>query len=80
MKGKLKVLLVTLFLITAPLLILAQSPPHPNNGNAPTHGTNGPVGGGAPIDHGVYLLAAMGAAYGLRKFYGRLKRKTSDIE
>ena len=68
MKEKLKVLLVSLFLISTPILILAQTPPHPNGGNAPTPGNNGPVGGGAPIDSGSeLLLTAM--AYGAYKLY-----------
>ncbi|MFZ4706347.1 MAG: hypothetical protein ACOYMF_10110 [Bacteroidales bacterium] len=71
MKNKFKMLLIAACLITAPSFILAQTPPHPNNGNAPnTGGTgNGPVGGGAAIGSGLSILLAMSAAYGFRKFY-----------
>jgi len=69
MKTNFRILLIAALLVTAPLLMLAQSPPHPNNGNAPTHGTNGPVGGGAPVGSGVVLLAALAVAYGTCKLY-----------
>jgi hypothetical protein len=67
MKRNFRIVLIAAFLITAPLLMMAQNPPHPNGGvNGPG---GGPVGGGAPIGSGVYLLIAMGAAYGARKLY-----------
>jgi hypothetical protein len=68
MKRKFRILLIAAFLVTAPMLLLAQTPPHPNGGNAPGGG-NGPVGGGAPIGSGVALMIALGAAYGARKLY-----------
>ncbi len=68
MKRKFRIVLIAAFLVAAPLLMLAQNPPHPNGGNAPGSG-NGPVGGGAPIGSGVILLVAMGAAYGASKLY-----------
>ena len=69
MKTNFRILLIAAFLITAPLFMLAQAPPHPNGGAPPTSGTNGPVGGGAPIGSGVILLVAMGMAYGASKLY-----------
>jgi hypothetical protein len=67
MKRNFKIVLIAAFLFTAPLLMLAQSPPHPNGGvNGPG---GGPVGGGAPIGGGVVLLVALGVAYGARKLY-----------
>lgn len=66
MKKKLKLLILTAFLISAPLLLLAQQPPHPNGGAGPGTG-NGPVGGGAPIGGGIGILLALGATYGFRK-------------
>ena len=57
-----------ILLVTSPLLMLAQSPPHPNGGNIPGAG-NGPVGGGAAIGGGISIMLAMGAAYGLRRYY-----------
>ena len=73
MKKKIKIILISIFLIAAPLLMFAQNPPHPNGGNNPGGG-NIPVGGspsplGAPTGNGIYLLLAMGAAYGALKLY-----------
>ena len=68
MKRNFKIVLIAAFLITSPLLMVAQSPPHPNGGDAPGNG-NGPVGGGAPIGSGLVLLVALGAAYGASKIY-----------
>lgn len=67
MKRKFRIVLIAALLVTAPLLMLAQNPPHPNGGvNGPG---GGPVGGGAPVGSGLVLLIAMGAAYGARKLY-----------
>ena len=76
MKRKFRIVLIAGFLIAAPLLMLAQSPPHPNGGNAPNvGGSNGPVGGGAPIGGGVVLLVTMAAGYGAKKLF-----KTSSTD
>jgi hypothetical protein len=69
MKRKIRIILVSIFLLTSPLLIFAQIPPHPNGGAAPNSGSNAPVGGGAPIGGGLALLFAMGIAYGASKLY-----------
>ncbi|MFZ4707848.1 MAG: hypothetical protein ACOYMF_17730 [Bacteroidales bacterium] len=68
MKKNFKILILAAFFVTAPLIMLAQVPPHPNGGNAP-NGGNGPVGGGAPVGSGLSILVAMGAAYGARRLY-----------
>lgn len=68
MKMNIRMAIVSACLITAPFLTMAQSPPHPNNGNEPGS-ENGPVGGGAPIGGGLTLLFAMSVAYGAGKFY-----------
>jgi hypothetical protein len=74
MKRNFKIILIAVLLVTAPLLMFAQNPPHPNGGvNGPG---GGPVGGGAPIGNGVILLVAMGAAYGARKLY-QMQRSAS---
>jgi hypothetical protein len=78
MKRSIKVILIAIFLITAPLLILAQTPPHPNGGNNPGNG-NGPVGGGAAIESGLYILIAMGAAYGANKLYKVRRNATLNL-
>jgi hypothetical protein len=77
MKMNFKILLIAALLFTAPLVLMAQQPPHPNGGvNGPG---GGPVGGGAPIGSGVAILIAMGAAYGARKLY-IMHSATSDTE
>lgn len=68
MKKNFKILILASIFVTAPLIMLAQTPPHPNGGNAPG-GSNGPVGGGAPVGSGLSILVAMGAAYGARRLY-----------
>ena len=72
MKKIIKSVIVAVMILSFPLLSLAQSPPHPNGGNAPG-GTNTPVGGGAPIDGGLTIMLLLGAAYGSKKIY-HLKR------
>jgi hypothetical protein len=69
MKRNFRIVIIAVFLVTAPLIMLAQ-PPHPNGGNAPGAG-NTPVGGttGAPLSDGVALLLSLGAAYGACKIY-----------
>lgn len=66
------ILAISAFMLTAPLMLLGQTPPHPNGGNVPGSG-NTPVGGAAPIDGGIVMLMVMGAAYGAKKVY-RLKK------
>jgi hypothetical protein len=68
MKRIFRAMIIVFLLVTAPLLMMAQQPPHPNNGNTPGPG-NGPVGGGAPVGGGLSILIAMGIAYGLSKYY-----------
>jgi hypothetical protein len=63
MKRKLKTLLITMLLCAAPFILVAQEPPHPNGGNAPTPGGNTPVGGSAPIDGGLSIILALSAMY-----------------
>ena len=67
MKNKLRTLIIAA-LISAPVFIFAQSPPHPNGGGAPGGG-NTPVGGGATIGGGLLVLASLGLAYGAKKVY-----------
>ncbi len=62
-------------LITAMLMLLfsasltAQDPPPPPNDPSSIGGNNNlPVGGGAPIGSGLFLLVAMGLGYGYKKY------------
>ncbi|NOX45879.1 MAG: hypothetical protein GXO89_02750 [Chlorobi bacterium] len=68
MKNLLKILTIAI-LISAPVILFAQSPPHPNGGGIP-NGGNTPVGGGAPIGGGLIIMTILGAAYGLKKTFG----------
>ena len=74
MKKAIKLLVVTAFLIAAPVFLMAQNPPHPNGGSAPGSG-NTPVGGGAPIDGGLSIMLVLGAAYGLKKTFSFRKKE-----
>jgi hypothetical protein len=71
---KFRIVFIATLLVTAPLLMIAQTPPHPNGGNAPDAG-NGPVGGGAPVGSGVLTLTVMGMAYGTGKLYQMRSKK-----
>ena len=73
MKKAIKIITIVAFLMTAPLFLLAQNPPHPNGGATPNSTTNTPVGGGAPIDGGLIMLIAMGSAYGAKKVWNYKK-------
>jgi hypothetical protein len=68
MKRKFRFLIMAAFMVIAPLLMFAQQPPHPNGGFDPGAG-NGPVGGGATIGSGLFILLAMGLAYAAHKYY-----------
>ena len=61
--------------LTLPLVMSAQNPPHPNGGQAPTTTTNSPVGGGAPIGNGTYILFVLAVSYLSHKVH-KLKRTT----
>jgi hypothetical protein len=61
-------LLMVAVLISVSAIVTAQTPPHPNGGNAPGGG-NTPVGGGAPIDGGISILLVMAGFYASRKAY-----------
>ncbi len=65
LKKIVKIAIVLLFVV-GPLVMFAQSPPHPNNGNVPGSG-NTPVGGGAPIDGGLITMMILGTAYAIKK-------------
>ena len=69
MKRNFKIILIATFLLTAPVLMFAQSPPHPNNGGAAPNAGNHPVGGSAPVGNGTFILVALAAAYAGRKVY-----------
>jgi hypothetical protein len=76
MKKILVKLLVIASFVIIPSIMMSQTPPHPNGGNAPDSG-NTPVGGGAPIGSGLVIMIALGAAYGGKKVY-KLNQRGSN--
>ncbi len=51
----------------------------PNDpGGSPEAGT--PLGGGAPVGNGLYVLLFLGTAYGAYKLYGRSSEITAEEE
>ncbi len=70
MKRNFRITLLATLLITAPLLMLAQNPPHPNNGSTPT-ASNTKVGDqpSAPVGNGAFILLTLAVAYAGRKAY-----------
>ena len=77
MKINFKTILIAAFLVTAPLLMLAQ--PHPNNGAAPGGG-NTPVGGSpsAPVGSGAGILITLALAYGAERWYSQKKKNVQE--
>ena len=78
MKRNFRISVITAFLITTPLLLLAQAPPHPNGGNAPGTG-NGPVGGGAPLGESLFIFIALALLYGIIRWYTTIYQKKHSI-
>ena len=68
MKKIIKHIVIILFLATGPLLMQAQTPPHPNGGGGPGSG-NTPVGGGAPIGGGLIIMLALGIGYSAKRIF-----------
>lgn len=66
--------LLTAFIAAAPIILLSQTPPHPNGGNVPGSG-NTPVGGASPVGSGMVILLSLAAGYGSRKLYTSYKLK-----
>jgi len=72
MKRSFKILIITALMAIAPVLLIAQTPPHPEDD--PTKDPNGTtVGGnppaGAPVGNGTLILLTLAAAYAGRKVY-----------
>ncbi len=78
MKNIIKILFIAV-LISVGISALAQAPPPPP-GNARTGGggSDGPVGG--PIDGGLGILLALGAAYGGKKLFKSRKKTKGKPE
>ncbi len=70
-----KKLILTAFIAFMSMGMYAQPVPPPNSGGTGGgHGLNGSQPVGAPIDGGLSILIALGAAYGAKKVY-RFKNK-----
>jgi hypothetical protein len=69
MKSFLKTLIFGAFLLVSSARLQAQAPPHPNNGGNAPNGTNTPVGAGATLTDGSFILLALVLAYAGRKLY-----------
>ena len=68
MKKTIKFIFSTFTLMLLPIMtILADPPGPPGPGGSPIGGGGVPVG--APIDSGVFVLLALGVAYGALKLY-----------
>ena len=80
MKSFLQLLTIAVFMLASTTILNAQTPPHPNNGAAPTTGVGGntPVGAGAPIADGQFILMALGLAYAGRKCYELHKKQVGS--
>ncbi len=78
MKNIIRTLIITA-LVCIGISVWAQAPPPPP-GNAQTGGggSDGPIGG--PIDGGLGILLALGAAYGGRKLYMSRQEKSKKKE
>lgn len=70
MKLFFKILVLMVWLLISTATIKVQAQPHPNNGGtAPTSVTNSPVGAGANLTDGSFILLALALAYAGRKVY-----------
>ena len=79
MKTSLKTILFAIFLIVSIANSTAQTPPHPNNGAAPTTvAGNKPVGGGVTLADGSFILLALALAYAGRKMYEAHRKKIEN--
>ena len=77
MKSTIKTLILAAFLTISSQALMGQpGPPPPPSSHGSS--TNQPAGGGAPIEGGVGILLALGAAYGARKVYQLKKANNSD--
>ena len=72
---KLRSTIIILALFTLPYLAFASDPPDP--GSSPQ--AEPPLGGGAPIGGGLFILLGFSAVYGVGKIY-KMKNLKNDIE
>jgi len=75
---KIRAIVTLMIFIVLPLLSLADPPPPPGQGGGGPGG--GPTPVGAPIDGGLGILLALGAAYGGWKIYDTRKKQNTVAE
>ena len=75
MKNIIRTIIVISFLTAAPLISTAQVM-GPSDPDGSPQGQ--PIGGGAPIGGGLFILLALGATYGGKKVYDFKKKKLDD--
>jgi len=68
-----KLILIFLFIVAPVSMLMADDPGPPSPGGDPTGSGGQPIG--APIDGGLSILLAMGAAYGGIKLYHSRKKE-----
>ena len=74
MKRSFKILIITAIMAIAPIIMLADDPPHPGAGTGGNpEGSGTEVGGGppagAPVGNGTFILLTLAVAYAGRKVY-----------
>ena len=75
MKNILRTFIVISFLAALPLVSTAQVMAPSDPGSAPQ---GQPIGGGAPVGGGLFILLGLGAAYGGKKVYNLNKKKLDE--
>ena len=75
MKRNLKILILAAFLVTAPLFMLAQTPPMPDD---PGPGSEVGAPAGAPVGNGTFILTFLAMAYAVRKVY-EMRTKKEEV-
>ncbi len=63
---KLKLIILFTLLFTFPFVIIASDPPDPGGG---PQTSDPPLGGGAPVGGGLFVLLGLSAVYGCRKIF-----------
>jgi hypothetical protein len=61
-----KRIIILIIFVSGYLSLYSQAPPPPP-GDPTSGGTNGPVGGSAPLDGGLSVLVALGVVYAAKK-------------
>jgi|AntAceMinimDraft_9_1070365.scaffolds.fasta_scaffold00233_20 hypothetical protein len=74
MKNIKKIVLSIILVLAVSIAFADVGPPDP--GSNP--GSEPPLGGGAPLGEGLFILIGLGAAYGARKIYNMKKEELEE--